>query len=78
MNKIVAGSCLARSILVRGFGCRRYKEMTWVFDKQPDLAVHLRATLPFSCGEALAPTYWNYSFFNVVRVGKISVECCKC
>lgn len=46
-EQIVAGSCLARSILVRGFGGRRYKVMTWVFDKQPDLDVHLRATAFF-------------------------------
>ena len=34
VKKRVAGLCLARSVLVRGFGCRKGEVITRVFDKR--------------------------------------------
>lgn len=45
--------------------------MSGVWDTQPDLAVHLRATLSCSLAKAVAPTFWRHIFVNITRVGNI-------
>lgn len=60
IKEIVAGSCLASSMLVRGFGCRRSQAVTWVFDTQPDLDVPLRAALPCSLSKAVGVYFCEY------------------